>query len=249
MLASATTKMDRSVNPQNRLLSRLPREARERLDRHLEPIRVERRQVIYDGQRPIEHVLFPTTCVVSLIQTMEDGSTAEAATVGNEGMTGVLLAIGALQPLGRVIVQLSGEALRTDAARLRRICAETPEAQEVLQRFLHAFLLQIAQSTGCNQLHSSIQRCARWLLTMRDRTVTDEMALTHEFLAEMLGVRRATVTQVLDRLESSGAIEAGHGRLVIASRERLEAAACECYRTVRTKAEAVFAAPSEGGWR
>ena len=235
--------------PFNHLLARLPREARERLGRHLEPARFERRQVIYDGQRPVDYVLFPTTCVASLIQTMEDGSTAEAATVGNEGMTGVLLAIGSLQPLGRVIIQLSGEGLRTEASRLLRICMEIPAAQQVMQRFMHTFLLQLVQSTACNQFHSSMQRCARWLLTMRDRTVTDEMALTHEFLAEMLGVRRATVTQIVERLESMGAIEPRHGRITIADRDRLEEAACECYRAVKTKSRAVYDAPLDGGRR
>jgi CRP-like cAMP-binding protein len=241
--------MDRTSKPFNHLIARLPLEARERLERHLEPVRLERRDVIYDGQRPIEHVLFPTTCVASLIQTMEDGSTAEAATVGNEGTTGVLLAIGSVQPLGRVIIQLSGEALRTEASRLQRLCAEIPAAQHVMQRFLHAFLMQLVQSTACNQFHSSMQRCARWLVTMRDRTVSDEMALTHEFLAEMLGVRRATVTHIVDRLQSIGAIEARHGRIIITDRERLEGASCECYRAVRTKSQTVYDAPVDGARR
>jgi hypothetical protein len=233
----------------NHLIARLPREARERLDRHLEPVRFERRQVVHDGQRPIQHVLFPTTCVASLIQTMEDGSTAEAATVGNEGMTGVLLAIGSLQPLGRMIIQLSGEGLRTEASRMQRLCAEVPAVRQVMQRFMQAFLMQLVQSTACNQFHSSMQRCARWLVTMRDRTVTDEMALTHEFLAEMLGVRRATVTHIVDRLQSMGAIEARHGRIIIVDRERLEEAACECYRAVKTKSQAVYDAPVDGARR
>ncbi len=235
--------------PFNYLLARLPREAREALERHLEPVRLERRQVIYDGQRPIDFVLFPTTCVASLIQTMEDGSTAEAATVGNEGMTGFLLAIGSLQPLGRVIIQLSGEGLRTEAPRLQRLCADNRAVREVMQHFMHTFLLQLVQSTACNQFHSAMQRCARWLITMRDRTVSDQMALTHEFLAEMLGVRRATVTQIVDRLASAGAIEARHGRLIVADRERLEEAACECYSAVKTKSQAVYAAPPLDGAR
>jgi CRP-like cAMP-binding protein len=241
--------MDQARPPFNLLLERLPREAREQLERHLEPARFERRQVIHDGQRPIDFVLFPTTCVASLIQTMENGSTTEAATIGNEGMTGVLLAIGSLQPLGRVIIQLSGEGLRTEASRLQRICAESPAAQQAMQRFMHAFLMQLVQSTACNQFHSAMQRCARWLVTMRDRTVTDQMALTHEFLAEMLGVRRATVTQIIDRLDSTGAIEARHGRIIIADRERLEEAACECYRAVKAKSQAVYAPPLDGARR
>jgi CRP-like cAMP-binding protein len=241
--------MDRTESSFNHLLARLPREARERLERHLEPVRFERRDVVYDGQRPIEQVVFPTSCVASLIQTMEDGSTAEAATVGNEGMTGVLLAIGSLQPLGRMIIQLSGEGLRTEASRLQRLYAESPAVQQVMQRFMHAFLTQLVQSTACNQFHSSMQRCARWLATMRDRTVTDQMALTHEFLAEMLGVRRATVTHIIDRLQSIGAIEARHGRIIIADRERLEEASCECYRAVKVKSQAVYGAPVEGARR
>lgn len=241
--------MDKPLIPHNRLLASLPREAREQLERHLEPARFERRQVIHDGQRPVESVLFPVTCVASLIQTMEDGSIAEAATVGNEGMTAMLLPIGSSQPLGRVIIQLAGEGLRVETARLQRICAETPAVHQMLQRFLHAFLLQVVQSTACNQLHSSMQRCARWLLTMRDRTVSDEMALTHEFLAEMLGVRRATVTQIVDRLDSCGAIDARHGRIIIADRERLEEAACECYRAVKAKSHGVFEAQPDGSRR
>jgi CRP-like cAMP-binding protein len=228
----------------NRLMARFPPEALERLAPKTEILTLVRQQVIYDGQCPVEFIYFPITCVLSLVQIMENGAISEAATIGNEGMTGIALSMGQRIPLGRVIAQLPGEAARVDINTMQKLAEEMPAVRNIVQRFGLVFMHQLTQSTGCNQFHSIKQRCARWLLTMHDRSPGDEMSLTHEFLAEMLGVRRATITLILGDLQRSGSIRANHGRLIIVDRAGLESVSCECYRTVRKKYEALMMSPS-----
>jgi CRP-like cAMP-binding protein len=227
----------------NRLLARFPREAQDRLIPKLEQLTLVRRQVVYDGQAPIDFVYFPLTCVLSLVQIMENGAMAEAATIGNEGMTGIALAMGQRVPLGSVIAQLPGEVARVDVNLMQKLAEDMPPVRQVIQRFGLAFMHQLSQSTGCNQFHSIKQRCARWLLTMRERSPSDEMALTHEFLAEMLGARRATITLILGDLQRAGIIRSSHGRLIIANRAGLEGVSCECYAAVRRKYESLISDP------
>ena len=227
----------------NRLLARFPREAQERLIPKLENLTLVRRQVVYDGQAPIDYIYFPLSCVLSLVQLMENGAMAESATIGNEGMTGISLAMGQRMPLGCVIAQLPGEVARVDVNFMQKLSEEMPAVREMIQHFGLAFLHQLSQSSGCNQFHSIKQRCARWLLTMRDRSPSDEMALTHEFLGEMLGARRATITLILGDLQRAGIIRSSHGRLVIANRSGLEGVSCECYAAVRRKYESLISDP------
>jgi CRP-like cAMP-binding protein len=227
----------------NRLMARFPREAQERLTPKLESLSLVRRQVVYEGQSPIDFIYFPTTCVLSLVQLMENGAMAEAATVGNEGMTGIALAMGQRLPLGRVIAQLPGEVVRVDINIMQKLVEEMPAVRHIVQRFGLAFMHQLSQSTGCNQFHSIKQRCARWLLTMHERAPGDEMALTHEFLAEMLGARRATITLIVGDLQRTGIIRSSHGRLVIVDRAGLEGVSCECYAAVRRKYETLISDP------
>lgn len=209
----------------------------------LEYLSLVRRQVIYDGQSPFDFIYFPFTCVLSLVQLMENGAISEAATIGNEGMTGIALSMGQRVPLGRVIAQLPGEVARIDVATIQKLADDMPGVRHVIQRFGLAFVHQLAQSTGCNQFHSIKQRCARWLLTMHERAPSDEMALTHEFLAEMLGARRATITLILGDLQRTGIIRSSHGRLVIIDRTGLETVSCECYGAVRKKYEMLMSEP------
>lgn len=229
--------------PGNRLLARFPREAQERLFPKLEYLTLVRRQVIYDGQAPLDYIYFPLTCVLSLVQLMENGAMAESATIGNEGMTGIALAMGQRVPLGSVIAQLPGEVARVDVNLMQKVAEEIPGARHMIQRFGLAFMHQLSQSTGCNQFHSIKQRCARWLLTMHERSSSDEMALTHEFLGEMLGARRATITLIIGDLQRAGIIRSSHGRLVIADRAGLETVSCECYAAVRRKYENLISDP------
>jgi hypothetical protein len=126
---------------------------------------------------------------------------------------------------------------------MQKIAEEMSPVRQMIQRFGLAFMHQLSQSTGCNQFHSIKQRCARWLLTMRERSPSDEMALTHEFLAEMLGARRATITLILGDLQRAGIIRSSHGRLIIANRAALEGVSCECYAAVRRKYESLISDP------
>lgn len=231
----------------NHLIARFPREAQERLVPKLEFLSLMRQQVVYDGQSAFDFVYFPLTCVLSLVQIMENGAISEAATIGNEGMTGIALSMGQRVPLGRVIAQLPGDVARVDVNTMQKLAEEIPGVRHVIQRFGLAFLHQLTQSASCNQFHSIKQRCARWLLTMHDRASRDEMSLTHEFLAEMLGARRATITLILGDLQRSGVIRSSHGRLVIADRAGLESVSCECYRAVRRKYEMLMDDPLTSG--
>lgn len=232
-----------SQKTHNRLIARFPREAQERLVPKLEFLQLVRRQVVYDGQSPIDFIYFPITCVLSLVQLMENGAMSEAATIGNEGMTGIALAMSQRFPLGRVIAQLPGEVARVDVNVIQKLSEEISVVRHVVQRFGLAFMHQLAQSTGCNQFHSIKQRCARWLLTMHERAPGDEMALTHEFLAEMLGARRATITLILGDLQRTGVIRSSHGRIAIVDRGGLETVSCECYGAVRKKYEMLMSDP------
>lgn len=225
----------------NRLIERFPRDAQEKLSQRLETVSLTRRQVVYDGHNPIDYVYFPITCVLSLVQLMENGAMSEAGTIGNEGMTGIGLSMGYRVPLGRVIAQLPGDAARIDTMTLQRLSEEVPAVRHVMHRFGLSFVHQLVQSTGCNQFHSIKQRCARWLLTMHDRSPNDEMALTHEFLAEMLGTRRATITVIVGAMQRAGFIKSTHGRIVIVDPRGLESMSCECYRAVRNKYELLMA--------
>jgi CRP-like cAMP-binding protein len=227
----------------NRLFARFPREAQDRLIPKMEHLTLVRRQVVYDGQAPIDFIYFPISCVLSLVQIMENGAMSESATIGNEGMTGIALAMGQRMPLGCVIAQLPGEVVRVDVNLLQKIAEEIPGVRHMIQRFGLAFMHQLSQSTGCNQFHSIKQRCARWLLTMRERSPSDEMALTHEFLGEMLGARRATITLIIGDLQRAGILRSNHGRLVIINRAGLESVSCECYAAVRRKYETLVSDP------
>ncbi len=212
----------------NRLLASLPAVDFSRFFSRLEPLDLSLRQTIQDAAARIEHVYFIEEGVTSLLTIMKDGSTIEIGMVGNEGM------IGAAALLGRttgpnVIVQIPGSALWMPLAQCKRAFDESPGVRTVMLEFAGALLRLSSQTAACNRLHSIEQRCARWLLMAHDRVRTDRMAMTHEFLASMLGVRRAGVTTTAQELQRSGLISYRQGELTIRDREGLEALACECF--------------------
>jgi CRP-like cAMP-binding protein len=226
--------------PGNRLLAGLPKDVHQRLLPHLQKVPLELRQVIYEERSAIDHLYFPMRGTLSAVAVMENGNAIEVATVGNEGAVGIGVLVDAAVSLNRVFVQLDGEAIRISASVIRDEAREDGPLRRMLLTYLAVFFGQVTQSVACNGLHPVMQRCCRWLLMTHDRTGGDELVLTHEFLAIMLGVRRSGVTEVLLNLKKRGFIRHSRGRIAILDRQGLEAASCECYRTVRNEYDHLF---------
>jgi CRP-like cAMP-binding protein len=221
----------------NRILSGLPQQDRERLLTRMERSTLDHRQILIEANEPIRHVHFPLGGVVSLVIGTVNGATLEVAMVGNEGMIGLPVLFGSETTPISAVVQVPGEALRMSAQAFR---AEVDRYGPLVQHLhLHAgtLLFQIAQSTACTHHHSVSQRCSRWLLTAHDRVGNDEFALTQETLAHMLGVRRASVSAAAAKLQELGLIRYRRGYVAIVDRQALEQASCECYRIVKAEYE------------
>ena len=189
--------------------------------------------VLIEPHTAINTIYFPIGGMVSLVRQMADGDTAEIGAVGREGMIGWPAVISADMGSIIVVVQLPFTAYSLSAPVLLRFTEAHPEFGEVLARSMQALFLQVAQTAACNQHHSVARRLAKWLLMADDRSSAAPMALTHELLAMMLGIRRAGVTEAMSALKAAGVIEAGNGRVTILDRPKLEAAACECYAAIR----------------
>ena len=225
---------------QNRILSALPRELQIRLLPRLEKTSVSLRQVLAEPDEPISHVYFPLSGVISLVIVLKGGETVEIGTVGNEGMLGAPVLLDAERGRLRAFCQVAGQALRMRSEHFRQATVEEPQLAELARRYTHGFINQIAQTTACNHVHSVSARMCRWLLMTHDRVGSDEFFLTQEFLAQMLGVRRPSVTVAAGELQKAGLIRYQRGRIQVVDRARLEAGACECYETVRQDVERRF---------
>jgi CRP-like cAMP-binding protein len=221
----------------NRLLGGLSESDYDRVRAHLTHVPLSQHQELLSPTAPTNYVYFLESGMVSLILTLEDGNTVEVGLVGREGIVGVLAGLGASRISGEAMVQMPGSAWRMETDMLRKEIAVIPTFQQMLLRYVQALFAQITQSTACNMRHALPQRLARWLLMANDCAETNEVRLTHEFLSMMLGVRRAGMTTALSGLSDLGIIATSRGRVLILDRKSLEAAACECYRTVRAEYE------------
>jgi CRP-like cAMP-binding protein len=219
----------------NRLLAALPAASYARLLPHLELVHLPIKKVLWEADEPIEWVYFPQTCVVSLLVMLAEDMPVEAATVGCEGLAGVPVLLGADSTSTQALAQVPGDALRLSTERLREAVAEDKDLLRLLLRYTQALQEQTAQSVACNGRHTMDERCARWLLMTHDRVGGDEFQLSHNFLAQMLGVRRASVTVAAGMLQQAGLITYTRARVRVLDRERLEQASCECYRIVKEK--------------
>ena len=226
---------------QNRLLSGLSRELQIRLLPRMEKVNLAVRQVLFEANEPLSHVFFPLSGAMSLLIALASGETIEIATVGNEGMLGTPVFLGSERGAMRAICQVAGQALRMRAETFRHSVSEHADLADMARRHTHGILNQIAQTTACNQVHSVQQRMCRWLLMTHDRVGADEFHLTQELLAQMLGVRRPSVTVAAGGLQRAGLIHYQRGRIRIADRPRLEAASCGCYDTVRQDIDRLLA--------
>jgi CRP-like cAMP-binding protein len=224
----------------NRLLDRLPPEEYQRLLPHLKLVPLEFKQVLYEAQSPINYAYFPNRGVVSALTVMKDGRAIEVATIGDEGMVGLPLLIGAKTTTNRLIVQVPGAALRMAEEVLREEVGRDSALRRLLILYHTVFLAEVSQAVACNGLHSVHQRCCRWLLMTQDRAHSDAFPMTHEFLAEMLGVRRSTVSEVLEPFQEKGLIRYSRGKFTILDRGRLMAGTCECYRRINEEYVRLF---------
>ncbi|MDX6383683.1 MAG: hypothetical protein QOK48_1256 [Blastocatellia bacterium] len=223
----------RKEQTKNHLLAALPVDAYERLSPHLEPINFTLGQVVYESGGQMHHVYFPTTSHISLLYTMIDGSTAEMGLVGQEGVVGIALFMGGETTPNRAMVQGGGEAYRMKSAAMLDEFKRGGEFQHLLLRYTQALITQISQTAVCNRLHSVEQRLCRWLLMTHDLAQTDELQMTHEFISNMLGVRREGVTVAARRLQDMHMISYVRGHIRILDRPQLLAHVCECYQVVK----------------
>jgi CRP-like cAMP-binding protein len=217
----------------NRLLARLSPEEYERLLPHLEPVSFALGEVIYESGGRQSHIYFPTNAIISLLYLMENGASAEMGVAGCEGLVGVALFMGGDSVPNRAVVQSAGDALRMKTKVLKDEFARGGTFQCLLLRYTQALMTQMSQTAVCNRLHTVEQQLCRWLLLSRDRLDTDELVMTQELIANMLGVRREGVTHAAGRLQESGLISYVRGRITILDRRGLEAAVCECYKVVK----------------
>lgn len=221
--------------PVNRLLAALPTEVYEQLAPHLELVSLKIHQPIYKIDEPVSHVYFPYHSLISLITSMEDGSTIEISLVGREGMAGILAILGGKTKAHRASVQVPGQAMRMKAATLKAEFDRGGPLQTMLLRYCQALLTQAAQYVACNRFHSTEKRLARWLLLVRDCLQSDTFLLTQEFMGEMLGVPRSSVTVAAGTLSQAGLIRYTRGQVTILDGKALESYSCECYGVIHSE--------------
>jgi CRP-like cAMP-binding protein len=220
----------------NRLLAGLPSPELKRLLRNATQQELKVRDILYDPNKPIGHVYFVEDGVISLVSEMEDGRSVEVGTIGYEGMVGLPVFFGASSSPLQAFAQIPGSAWKISAGDFRRVLGNGSSAlAHSLNRYTQALFVQFSVSVACNRLHSVQQRCARWLLMTADRVGGRNFELTQQFLAQMLGVRRATANAELQLFKRKGLIEYQSGTMTIKNRAGLEAIACECYFTVRSE--------------
>lgn len=218
---------------ENRVLASLPHEEYERLRPYLEPVRLAPGKILYGAGDIVRHAYFPKGGMVSLLSMTEDGRTIEVGMIGCEGVAGIPVVLRVNRSPYQVMVQLPTGAARIKGETLRREFNRGGKLQDLLLRYTHTLLTQVAQSAACNRFHTVEERLCRWLLISRDRVQTDTLQLTQEFLSHMLGVPRTSVTMIAGSLQRDGLIRYSRGKITILDPGGLETASCECYRVVR----------------
>ncbi len=215
------------------LLAALPAADYERVRPQLEPVALDLGRAIYESGGQQVYVYFPITSIISLLYVMLDGSSAEIAVVGNEGLVGISLFMGGETTPSRAVVQSAGNCYRLRSSVLKAEFVKGGEMQHLLLRYTQALITQIAQTAVCNRHHSVEQQLCRWLLLSLDRLSSNKISMTQELIANMLGVRREGVTEAAGRLHAAGLIEYSRGTITVTDRPRLEAKVCECYAVVK----------------
>lgn len=229
---------------QNRLLAALPVADFERLESHLKLVPLGLGEVLYESDSRLNQVYFPITSIVSLLYVMMDGSSAEIAVVGNDGLIGVSLFMGGETTPSRAVVQSAGYAYRLMSGVLKEEFSRAGAAQHLLLRYTQALITQMAQTAVCNRHHSVDQQLCRWLLLSLDRLSSNELVMTQELIANMLGVRREGVTEAASKLQHAGLIHYSRGRITVLDRAALETRTCECYAVVKKECDRLLSLPA-----
>jgi len=221
----------------NRLLAALPATEYDRLLPHLKPLDLPLGEVLYESGGRMAHVYFPTSGIVSLLYLMQDGASAEISVIGNDGLVGIALLMGGDSTPSRAVVQCAGHAYRLPAAALKEEFERDSPLRPLLLRYTQALITQMAQTAVCNRHHSLDQQLCRWLLLSLDRLNTNELTMTQELIANMLGVRRQGVTEAARLLQEARIIRYRHGIITVIDRSALEARVCECYSVVKKECD------------
>jgi CRP-like cAMP-binding protein len=224
----------------SRLIEGLPSKQRKQLLNGCEPVDLVFGHVLHEANQPIRHVYFPLSGFISLVTTLDGHQPLEMGLIGNEGVLGATLALGVSQAPMRAVVQGSGSALRISSQLFRQQLLKSPALLLTLKRYLYVVMAQLSQSAACTHFHEIEPRLARWLLMTHDRAHADHFHLTHEFLADMLGVRRSGVSIAAALLQARGLISYSRGEINILDRAGLELAACECYVAMQADYRAQF---------
>jgi CRP-like cAMP-binding protein len=217
----------------NRLLAALPEESYEALAHHLEHMPMPLGKAVYESGAKQAYVYFPTTSIVSLLYVLTNGASAEIAVTGREGLVGIALFMGGETTPSRAVVQSAGHGYRLKAAVLKKEFEKGGELQHLLLRYTQALITQMTQTAVCNRHHSVDQQLCRWLLLSLDRLPSNELVMTQELIANMLGVRREGVTEAAGKLQAEGLIRYSRGHITVPDRRQLEARVCECYAVVK----------------
>lgn len=225
---------------ENRLLAKLPKQEYERLTASMEIISLGLRDSVVVANRPIEHVYFPKKGVISLVSHTNGEPTVEVGTIGIEGVVGVPVFLGIDKSSLDGFCQIAGDSWKMKASPFREEIGRSPVLHRLLSKYVQALFTQLAQSVACNRLHSVEQRCARWLLMTHDRMNRSDFLLTQEFLAQMLGVRRATVGEVAQAFSRDGLIHYNRGQIAIQNRKGLERRSCQCYWIVKDEYDRIL---------
>jgi CRP-like cAMP-binding protein len=218
---------------ENHLLAALAAEVQERIFPHLQSVVLRLGQVLYESGDTLSHVYFPTNCIVSLLYVLADGSSAEIAVAGDEGLIGISLFMGGESTPNRAVVQSAGHAYRLTAQRLKDEFHADGNLQDLFLRYTQALITQTAQTAVCNRHHTIDQQLCRWLLLSLDRLPTNKLKMTQELIANMLGVRREGVTEAAGKLQKLGVIRYSRGQITVLDRTQLERLCCECYSVVK----------------
>ncbi|MBD9416970.1 Crp/Fnr family transcriptional regulator [Pseudomonas sp. PDM16] len=226
-----------SAPQQNHLLAALSAEVQERLFSHLEHVSLPLGKVLYESGDTMRHVYFPTDSIISLLYVMESGASAEISVVGNEGLVGVALFMGGESTPSRAIVQSGGSGYRLPGQRLKDEFNRHGELLALMLRYTQALITQMSQTAVCNRHHSIDQQLCRWLLLSLDRLPGNQLTMTQELIANMLGVRREGVTEAAGKLQRQGVIEYSRGHINVLDRRRLEQLSCECYAVVKRETD------------
>jgi CRP-like cAMP-binding protein len=230
---------------ENHLLAALSPAERERIYPHLQTVPMPLGKVLYESGDVLRHVYFPTDSIISLLYVMADGASAEISVVGNEGLIGVALFMGGETTPSRAIVQSSGHAYRLIGQKLKEEFHRSGAMQLLLLRYTQALLTQMAQTAVCNRHHTVDQQLCRWLLLSLDRLPSNQLTMTQELIANMLGVRREGVTEAAGKLQKLGIIRYARGRITVLDRPRLEQMSCECYAVVKKETDRLLPRPPD----